>query len=102
MNNIYNFLGLAFRANKVITGESVLKGIRSKRVDLVIIASDASENTKKKYIDKCQFYHVDYLILEDSTHLSNAIGKANRMVFGITDRGFSRTLKDKVRRLTNG
>ena len=53
MNNIYNFLGLAFRANKVITGESVLKGIRSKRVDLVIIASDASENTKKKYIDKC-------------------------------------------------
>ncbi|MGN1391510.1 MAG: L7Ae/L30e/S12e/Gadd45 family ribosomal protein, partial [Sharpea porci] len=67
-----------------------------------IIASDASENTKKKFIDKCQFYHVDYLILEDSTHLSNAIGKSNRMVFGITDRGFSNTLKDKVRRLTNG
>lgn len=48
MNNYLNTLGLAARARKIVTGETLITKIRSNEVEFVIIASDASDNTKKK------------------------------------------------------
>ncbi len=48
MNNYLNTLGLAARARKIITGETLITKIRNNEVEFVIIASDASDNTKKK------------------------------------------------------
>lgn len=49
MNQIEQMLGLAMRARKLITGEElVVKAIRQGQVKLVILASDASANTRKK------------------------------------------------------
>lgn len=56
---VASLLGLAMRARKLATGESALKAVQSQQAHLVFIASDASDNTKKKYIDKCTYYHVD-------------------------------------------
>ena len=53
MNNFLSLLGLASRARKIVTGETLIKKIRTNAIYLVIIASDASDNTKKKFIDKC-------------------------------------------------
>ena len=53
MNNYLNTLGLAARARKIVTGETLITKIRSNEVEFVIIASDASDNTKKKITDKC-------------------------------------------------
>ena len=50
---VASLLGLAMRARKLATGESALKAVQSQQAHLVFIASDASDNTKKKYIDKC-------------------------------------------------
>lgn len=50
---ILNFLGLAARARKIISGEElVVKEVRSSSAMLVIIAEDASANTMKKITDK--------------------------------------------------
>ena len=48
MNNYLNILGLAARARKIITGETLITKIRNNEVEFVIIASDASDNTKKR------------------------------------------------------
>ena len=56
MNNYLNILGLAARARKIITGETLITKIRNNEVEFVIIASDASDNTKKKITDKCTSY----------------------------------------------
>ena len=46
---ITQLLGLATRARKTISGEElVVKEIRSKKAKLVLLASDASQNTAKK------------------------------------------------------
>ena len=45
---IMNFLGLAMRARKVKSGESVLMTEIKKTLTLVILASDASDNTTKQ------------------------------------------------------
>ena len=62
MNNYLNTLGLAARARKIVTGETLITKIRSNEVEFVIIASDASDNTKKKITDKCTSYKVEYVI----------------------------------------
>ena len=96
MNDFLNTLGLANRARKVITGEILINKMRSNQVYFVIIASDASENTKKKLTDKCTSYSVEYVITSNISELSKAIGKNNRVALGITDNGFAKNLKEKI------
>lgn len=96
MNNYLNTLGLAARARKIVTGETLITKIRSDEVDFVIIASDASDNAKKKITDKCTSYKIDYVIASTTDELSKAIGKKNRVAVGIQDAGFAKILKEKI------
>ncbi|BDP50254.1 50S ribosomal protein L7/L12 [Enterococcus faecium] len=44
-----NLIGLAMRAGKLITGEELtIAEIRKQKAKLVFVATDASENTRKK------------------------------------------------------
>ena len=92
MDKIYNLIGLAMRAKKVVSGEELMDAIRKKKVSLVIVAQDASENTKKKYSDKCSFYEIDLITVDSSIRLNQAIGKVNRMAVGIKDDGFKKSM----------
>ena len=57
---IFQLLGMAARARKLITGEElVVKEVRSGNARLVIVSEDASKNTQKKVNDKCNFYNVE-------------------------------------------
>lgn len=91
-----SLLGLAMRARKLATGESALKSIQSQKAHLVIIAEDASDNTKKRYVDKCKYYHINYYITGTSDELSQSIGKINRMAIAVLDAGFAKSMKSKL------
>ncbi len=61
IDQILNFLGLAMRAGKVKTGESVIVDrIKKGNLKLVIVANDASDNTAKLITDKCKSYKVPF------------------------------------------
>ena len=94
--DVLSLLGLASRARKVVTGDVLLQAIRQKKVYLVIIASDASENTRKKYLDKCSYYKIDCMIEGTIDDLSLAIGKDNRVAVGINEKGFAKQIKTKL------
>lgn len=94
---MFTLLGLAARARKVSTGETALAAIRSNQAKLVLIASDASANTQKKFIDKCTFYNIPYGLIKDSVQLSKAIGQNNRMVVAILDEGFATRLSSYLK-----
>ncbi len=88
-----SLLGLATRARKVISGEDVvLKEVRRERVRLVLIADDASSNTKKKMLDKCAYYDVPIRIVSDRKTLGKAVGKGERVVIGVIDEGFAKKI----------
>ena len=77
MNNtteakIYSFLGLAQRAGK-----------------LVLVAEDASNNTKKLFKDKTSFRNIACITYSTKLQLGLAIGKAPRAVMGIKDTNFA-------------
>ncbi len=85
-------LGLAARARKIVSGESVLAGIQNKSAKLVLIAQDASDNTKKRFTDKCTYYNVEFIFVDTSAELNQAIGTQNRKVIAVTDEGFAKNL----------
>ncbi|MFQ6862119.1 MAG: L7Ae/L30e/S12e/Gadd45 family ribosomal protein [Beduini sp.] len=94
--DVLNYIGLMMRSRNLASGEGVLLSIRDKSAKLVIIAEDASDNTKKRLIDKCTHYKIEYIIIGDSTELSNAIGKSNRMAIAVLDKKFAEKLKEKI------
>lgn len=92
-NKALSALGMAMRAGKVITGdEIVFKAVRAGKAKLVIIAGDASDNTKKKFSDKCKSYGVKRFEVYDRESLGRAIGKADRVVLAITDVQFAKMI----------
>jgi ribosomal protein L7Ae-like RNA K-turn-binding protein len=87
-------LGLSMRAGKLVTGdESVFKAIRSGEAKLVILAEDASANTRKKFQDKCQFYGVPLMEMGTKAELGSSIGKEMRVILGVLDKGFAQMLQ---------
>ena len=56
-NKALSMIGLATKAGKVASGEFCTeKEVKSGRAYLVIVADDASDNTKKKFQNMCDFY----------------------------------------------
>lgn len=95
--NTYQLLGLAMASKNLVTGDVVLNYIRSNKVALVIICEDASDNTKKKFSNKCEYYGIEYIIDGNSDDLSHAIGKDNRKVVGILNAKFAKKIIESSR-----
>ena len=66
-----------------------------KRVEavLVIVGEDASENTKKKFRNMCEFYQVPLFFYGTREELGHALGKELRASLAVTDEGFAKSLK---------
>lgn len=88
-----NLLGLALRAGKLVHGEaSVLAAVRNKSASYVFVAEDASDNTKKKFTDKTNYYEVPISFDFSGELISQAIGK-NRSSVALIDQGFAKSMK---------
>lgn len=89
-----NHLGLAYKAKKVKLGvDHMVTFMQKKQARLVLIASDASDLTKKKVTDKTKYYGIDLCESYDCNELSSSIGKSNIKVITIIDDGFARLIK---------
>ena len=90
-------LGLAKRAGKVVTGEEkCLKAIRSGNSRIVIIASDASPNTRKSITDSCKHYSVKYIEASLKAELGKYTGAESRAVVSVNDDNFAKAILDKL------
>lgn len=92
------FLGLAVRARKVVLGEhQITKEIQAKKARLILLASDTGEQTRKKITNKCKFYNIPYVFVDDRETLSRAIGSSDRVAVAIMDDGFASKLKSLLK-----
>ena len=88
-----NILGLAQRANRIISGEElVVRVIQDGKAKLVFLANDAAPNLTKKITDKSNYYQVEVSTVFSTLELSTAVGKA-RKVLAITDAGFTKKMR---------
>ena len=90
---IHSYIGLAMRAGKVVSGDdTTLKELKKGRVYLVIVAEDASDNTKKLFKDKSTYRKVDQILFSTKVELGLSIGKSPRAVLGIKDKSLSQKI----------
>lgn len=94
MDKVLSLLGLCQRARKLVAGEFLCeKVIRQKgSAKLVILATDASDNTKDKFISSCEYHKVPIRLYSDKESLGHAIGKGLRASIVVIDEGFAKSL----------
>ncbi len=98
-NKIYSLLGIAMRGRNLVSGEfQTLEAVKKGSAMLVIIAEDASDNTKKLFSDKCSSYRVPMFRYGTKEELGRAVGKDLRSSIGVCDAG----LADAVIRQLDG
>ncbi|GFI61091.1 putative ribosomal protein YlxQ [Clostridiales bacterium] len=94
---LLQFLGLCQRAGKMVSGETSVSGaIKDGSAELVIVAQNASDNTKKKFSDSAAYYNRNIVFFGDKFELGKAIGKDERAVIAVIDNGFAKKIVEMV------
>lgn len=101
-NKALSMLGIATKAGKVVTGEfSTEKAVKEGRACLVIVAGDASDNTKKKFQNMCNYYHVTIKMFSDKNELGRACGKEFRASLAVIDEGLAGEVEKRIDSIEN-
>lgn len=99
-NYIIRMLGLARRAGNLVFGTTLVRdAVRGrKKPFLVLLASDASDNSRKRISDSCAFYSVPLALLDISgEELGRTIGKeSDVMCVALTDEGIAKAITEKI------
>ena len=97
-DKVLQMLGLAARGRKVLSGEfSTEKAVKTGSAELVIVADDASDNTKKLFRNMCAFYEVPFYEYGTKEELGHCIGKQYRASLAITDTGLAKAVEEKIK-----
>ena len=93
-NKILSLLGIAMKGRNLVSGEfQTLEAIRKGSAMLVIIAEDASDNTKKLFSDKCKFYQVPMICFGTKDMMGSGIGKEGlRSSLGVCNAGLAEAI----------
>ncbi len=90
---ILNLVGLATRAGRTASGEfSTERAVKSGKAKMVLVAEDASENTRNMFDNMCTYYRVPVHIFGTKDELGHAMGKEMRASLAILDEGFAKAL----------
>lgn len=96
-DKVLALLGLATKSGNVVSGEFMVeKCVKAGKAYLVIVAGDASDNTKKSFTDMCDFYKVPILFYSDRDSLGKCIGKEFRVSVAVKNEGFADSILKKV------
>ena len=77
MDKILSLLGLAARGRNLVSGEfSTEKAVKEGKAQLVIVSTDASDNTKKLFTDKCNYRDIPIYYYSEKEELGKAIGRS--------------------------
>ena len=101
-NKVLSLLGIAMRGHNLVSGEfQTLEAIRKGSAMLVIIAEDASDNTRKLFADKSSYYEVPLVYYGTKEMLGRAIGKDLRSSIGVCDAGLAKVIIKELKEEQN-
>lgn len=94
---VCSLLSLSAKGRNVVSGEfSVESALKAGKAYVVIIAEDASDNTKKKFTDMASFRNVPVYIYQDKETLGRSLGQQMRAMVALTDEGLGRAVIKKL------
>lgn len=96
-----SMLGIAAKANGIVSGEYQTEhAVKSGEAYLVIVAEDASENTKKMFRNMCEFYEVEIVFYGSKESLGHCIGKEFRASLAVIDESLANAVRKKLAQTT--
>lgn len=97
-DRVLSMLGIAAKAGKIVSGEFATEhAVKSATAYLVVIATDASANTEKKFRDMTGFYEVPMVTYGTKETLGGCIGKDYRSSLAVTDEKLAEAVEKKLR-----
>jgi ribosomal protein L7Ae-like RNA K-turn-binding protein len=95
---VFNLIGLATKSRHVVSGEfSTEKAVKERKAALVIVAEDASDNTKKLFTNMCTYYKVPICLFGEKEELGHAMGKEFRASLAVLDRGLADAIDKQLK-----
>lgn len=92
-DKVISLLGLAMKGRNLVSGEfQTENAVKDGSAVLVILAEDASDNTKKLFRDKCSFYEVPVCCYGTKETLGRAIGRTLRSSLAVTNEGLAQAI----------
>ncbi len=89
-DRVLSMLGIAAKGRNVVSGEfATEKAVKTGKAYLVVVAEEASDNTKKMFTNMCEFYEVPIAFYGDKDALGHAIGRQMRASLAVTDFGLA-------------
>ena len=68
------------------------KSVKAGKAKVVLVGTDASDNTKKMFTNMCDFHNVPCYIYGTKEELGHAMGKEMRASLAVTDEGFAKSI----------
>ena len=94
-NKMISLIGLAMKAGKIVSGEFMTeKSVKTGKAELVLVAADASDNTRKKFQNMCAFYEVPVFFAESK----DALGREYRASMAVQDANFASAIRKELER----
>ena len=95
---VFNLLGIATKSRNLASGEfSTEKAVKEKKAALVIVADDASDNTKKMFTNMCTYYNVPIYFFGEKDDLGHAMGKEFRASLAVFDKGLANAIETQLK-----
>ncbi|WP_031514427.1 L7Ae/L30e/S12e/Gadd45 family ribosomal protein [Desulfofalx alkaliphila] len=92
-----NLLGLCQRAGKLLTGDYQVKSaIKSGRALLVLLATDASQRTKKEYLYMGKANKVPVIETGTKAEYGVLAGKTPRAALAVIDNNFAKGISEVI------
>lgn len=102
-DSVLSLISIAKKAGKIAAGEfQTENAVKSGKASLVIISSEASDNTKKKFLNMCSFYEVPAYLYGGKVELGAAIGCEFRASLAVMDEGLSKSIQKKLENVIDG
>ena len=96
-DKILSIISLATKAGKTVSGEfSVEKAVKEGKARLVVVALEASDNTKKMFRNMCNFYKVPVYFYGTKEGLGHYMGKEFRASMAVTDEGLAKAVEKQL------
>lgn len=94
---VLSMLGLAARAGQLIPGtQRVREAAVAGELRFAIVASDASENSRRRLVPVLEARGVPHAVAFDRDRLGAAVGRAPLSAVGVTSASFAGRVRDLV------
>ncbi len=96
-SKLHSYMGFARKSRNLLAGyNTCVLAMKKKRIKLLIVAEDTSENTRSKIEKEAKKRQVPCRVYGKSEALSQMVGTGGRSIFGVTDQNFAEVILKEI------